>query len=76
MKQKKKYQIGGVIAPQLPKYINGQDNNNQIKSSATLILMPATLITQWKNEVYKHFAGNFSDFTQLNSLLQSINKIS
>ena len=37
----------------------------QIASAATLILMPATLIAQWKNEVHKHFVGPLSPFDSL-----------
>ena len=36
---------------------SGCDTDGRIKSSATLVLMPGTLITQWKGEVLKHFSS-------------------
>ena len=41
--------------------VEGQ-RGGRVASSATLILMPATLISQWKNEIFKHFEGRLSAF--------------
>jgi SNF2-related domain len=36
------------------------DTDGRIKSSATLVLMPGTLITQWKGEILKHFSSSLT----------------
>lgn len=38
------------------------DDEGRIRSDATLIIMPSTLIAQWRSEIAKHIAGSFSLF--------------
>ena len=38
------------------------DDKGRIRSDATLIIMPSTLIAQWRSEIAKHIAGSFSLF--------------
>ena len=42
--------------------VEGGEGGRKIPSCATLILMPGTLIAQWKSEVQKHFTGVLSKF--------------
>ena len=43
------------------------DDNGRIRSNATLIIMPSTLIAQWRSEVAKHIAGSFNLFDSLST---------
>ena len=38
------------------------ERGGRVSSSATLILMPATLVSQWRNEIHKHFESRLSAF--------------
>ena len=43
------------------------DDDGRIRSNATLIIMPSTLIAQWRSEVAKHIAGSFNLFDSIST---------
>ena len=43
------------------------DDEGRIRSDATLIIMPSTLIAQWRSEIAKHIAGSFNLFDSVST---------
>ena len=52
------------------------DDDGRIRSNATLIIMPSTLIAQWRSEVAKHIAGSFNLFDSISKSASSSTSIS